>query len=349
MKLIYQHCDRGYLRDILDQPRALDDTLAGLRLSTGLGGIPERLAGGGFRRIVLTGMGSSYHALHPLFLQLVEAGHGPIMVETSELIHPAIDLIQPETLLIAVSQSGRSVEILRLIENIGEKAILIAVTNSADSPLAQSADQVVLTRAGSEFTVSCKTYQTALMALSWAGNVLCKANIESGLSDMAGAADAVSGYLALWEQHVGALFALMKSMRHLFFVGRGSSLAAVGTGGLITKESAHVHAEGMSSAAFRHGPMEMVAADTMVVVFGGDAKTLELNRRLADDIRRAGGKAALVVEGDPPEAFHLPVVPAAVRPILEILPIEMMTLALAELQGHEAGAFTLGSKITSVE
>ena len=55
-------------------------------------------------------------------------------------------------------------------------------------------------------------------------------------------------------------FGLLNNTRHLFLVGRGASLASVATGALIIKESDHFHAEGMSSAAFRHGPFEMLEA-----------------------------------------------------------------------------------------
>jgi len=114
------------------------------------------------RRIVLTGMGSSYHVLHPLMYTLIHCGLPAQMIETSELIHYAPALIEPHTLVIAVSQSGRSVEIIQLLERAHNKAPLISVTNSPDSPLATQSEATVLTYAGEEYTVSCKTYLTAL-------------------------------------------------------------------------------------------------------------------------------------------------------------------------------------------
>ncbi|MGC2473197.1 MAG: hypothetical protein WA485_02605, partial [Candidatus Sulfotelmatobacter sp.] len=73
-----------YLDDILDQPRALDATLASLDTSQPLLDLSQRLSEGKFHRIVLTGMGSSFHALHPLNLQLISHGFTALMVETSE-------------------------------------------------------------------------------------------------------------------------------------------------------------------------------------------------------------------------------------------------------------------------
>jgi len=187
------------------------------------------------------------------------------------------------------------------------------------------------------------------MALRWLGDALCGVDAHAGLGNLNGAAEAVSRYLADWEGHVRELMPELHSVRHLFLVGRGASLAAAETGGLITKESAHFHAEGMSSAAFRHGPLEMVAPDTMVLVFAGEAGTVELNRRLVDDVRRVGGRSALVAHDATPGPFQLPACEDIVRPMLEILPVEMMTVALAELQDREAGAFERASKVTRQE
>ena len=103
-----------YLQDLLDQPRALQDTLETLERPKDLLDLSLRLNRGKFQRIVLTGMGSSFHALHPLNLQLNSHGFTSIMLETSELIHHNARFFDPKTLVIAVSQSGQSAEMLRL-------------------------------------------------------------------------------------------------------------------------------------------------------------------------------------------------------------------------------------------
>ena len=158
-----------YLSDILDQPRALEETLAALVLTKPLQQVGARLDRGKFQRIVLTGMGSSFHALHPLNLELIGEGFTSVMVETSELVHYKRRFFDPATLIIAVSQSGQSAEMIRLIQINRRNSAVVAVTNTPGSPLARSADAAVLTRAGQEFSVSCKTYVSALMALHWLG------------------------------------------------------------------------------------------------------------------------------------------------------------------------------------
>jgi len=338
-----------YLLDILSQPQALEDTLCALALTKPLQELAGKLNHGKFHRVVLTGMGSSFHALHPLNLELISRGFTAIMVETSELVHYKNRFFDPKTLIVAVSQSGQSAEMLRLIEmNHGHSAV-IAVTNTPDSPLAKSAYVAVVTQAGKEFSVSCKTYVTALMALEWLGHALCQRDLRRTRSALKRAAPAVAAYLAHWKQNVQNLACQLKDIRHLFLVGRGASLAAVGTGALIVKESDHFHAEGMSSAAFRHGPLEMLSEENFVLVFSGNKKTKDLNRRLLEDIQEKGGRAEFLGEDASYAPFQIPVDGLSIRPILEILPVQMITLAIAAQNGREPGRFELASKVTTIE
>ncbi|ABF39009.1 Glutamine-fructose-6-phosphate transaminase (isomerizing) [Candidatus Koribacter versatilis Ellin345] len=338
-----------YLEDILDQPRALRATWDVLSDSSAFERIRTLLGSRKFERLVLTGMGSSYFASHPLAIECAEHGWTPILLETSELLHYYPHLLKPSTLVIAVSQSGRSAETVRLLEgNAGGHAV-VAVTNTPDSPLATKADVAVLTKAGEEFSVSCKTYVSSLMALEVVSAALCGKSTDDRLQELQVAADAVEQYLREWEKHVADLCEALQPIKDIFLVGRGSSLAAVYTGALTIKESDHFHAEGMSSAAFRHGPFEMLRPELFVAVIAGEQRTRALNERMAAEIREAGAHGVLISTDSNDAACRIPTVPECVRPIVEILPAEMMTIALAALAGREAGKFERATKITAVE
>jgi glucosamine--fructose-6-phosphate aminotransferase (isomerizing) len=338
-----------YLRDILDQPDALAATLAQLELPNELSEIGRRLRDGTIKCIVLTGMGASFYALHPLFLRLNGCGYSAFAVETSELIHSLECWLNPETLIVAVSQSGQSAEVVRLIEENQDRATLVGITNVAGSPLAMQAQASMLTMAGKEFSVSCKTYVTALMALRLLGDRLCGCDASHTREELAQAEAAVACYLRGWRDHVSEMRTALERVCHLFLLGRGASLAACGEGALIVKESVRLHAEGMSGAAFRHGPLEMVNGETFAVVFAGARGTRGLQAKLADDIRQAGGKTGWIAEDAGLGAWKLPETPLGLRPMLEILPVQMMTLALAAEAGIEAGRFARIPKITTVE
>jgi len=338
-----------YLRDLLHQPQALENTLAALETSKPLQDVAARLNKGKFQRVVLTGMGSSFHALHPLNLELISYGITAVMVETSELVHYSSRFFDPKTLIVAVSQSGQSAEMVRLAQTNHKRCTVIAVTNTPDSPLAKHANAAVFTKAGSEFSVSCKTYVTALMALKWLGDVLCERSLRQTRKELKEARPAVAAYLADWKDYVRTLAQALNNTRHLFLVGRGASLASVGTGALIVKESDHFHAEGMSSAAFRHGPFEMLGSETFVLVFAGDAKTRDLNRRLHDDIHQQEGRSEFVDKDASLCCCRIGEHSPSIRQILEILPVQMITLALAAQAGREPGRFELATKVTTTE
>lgn len=310
--------------------------------------VRRRLDDGAFTRIVLTGMGGSFHGLWPLLLRLLEQGRPAVMVETSELLHYQRPLLGPGSLLVVVSQSGRSAEVVRVLEEARGRATVLGVTNSPEGPLAREAAATLLTHAGVESTVSCKTWVTAQMALQWLAGVLGGEDLEAVRSALGMAAGAAAGYLEGWRAHVQTLGRELLGVQDVFVLGRGPSLAAVGTGGLILKESTHRHAEGMSSAAFRHGPIEMVGDGVFVLVYAGPAPTRGLNERIVVDVRAAGGRASLVSPDAAEPVWRLPF-SEPVRPLLELLPVEMMTLALAALHGREAGRFTIAGKVTSAE
>jgi len=338
-----------YLADLLAQPGAVAATHAALGPDAAIAAIAERLAGGAFDRVLLTGMGSSLSALHPLALRLVEHGLAPLHLDTSELLHAMPRLLRARTLVIAVSQSGRSAEIVRLAGRPGREETLVAVTNTPTSPLAQAADATLLTAAGEESTVSCKTYVATLAALAFVGDVLTEGGPGRDHAALAEAPAALAAYLARWEAHVAGLLDLVDGVRDVFFAGRGSSVAAAATAGLIVKESSRVHAEGMTSAALRHGPLEMAAGHVLAVVYEGDPEAAPLNAALVADLRRAGARAHLAgIHAEHP-ALALAAAAPALRPLLEILPAQMLSLALAARAGIEAGRFEHATKVTTTE
>ncbi len=340
----------AYLQDILEQPAAMRRTAASLTTSAPtVAAVLGLCRDCSIDRIVLTGMGSSFHALNPLHIRLCLAGHYCQMIETSEAIHYLPDLFTKNTLTIAVSQSGESAEVVRLLDKGFLKGPVIGVTNSPGSTLATESTLTFLTDAGPESTVSCKTYLAGLQALHWLGSIFLNENMPATAQHLEDAAVAVSAYLDDWQSHAASLHDSLHGIEQIFITGRGYSLATAGTGGLILKESTRSSSEGMSSAAFRHGPLEMLSRRVLACICLGDPKTAALNRRLHEEAARTDAKSFLIGPDASHPAFSIPSIPYTLLPILEILPVQMLSLALAARLGFEAGKFSLASKITSTE
>lgn len=331
-----------YFYDIQDQPRALRATWSTLDTLV-LPPLPQA-----HHPLILTGMGASLHVLLPLQLQLIAAGFVPLLIETGELVHHAPSLLRPGAVVVAVSQSGRSAETVRLLDAMPAGVQVVGVTNDASSPLAQRSSFALLTQAGPEATVSCKTYVATLMVLHWLGAHWAGEDLAAVRADLAPAATLVSAYVEAWSDHIADLGPRLSETSLLYYAGRGPSLAAARAGGLITKEAVHFPAEGLSSAAFRHGPLEMVGPHVFLVVFEGLARTSAMNRALVKDVLDRRGQAALCGPSGG-GALRLPEASPRLVPIVEILAAQMITLALASRIQHEAGRFSHTAKITVVE
>ncbi len=331
-----------YLRDLLEQSAALE------RACGGLLDIAE-LRAAAPKRIVLTGMGSSQFALYPLSLRLIANGIETHLVETAELIHYQPALLREGTLLVATSQSGRSGEIVRLMECAGPEVRVAGITNDTTSPLAQRSDFLLRLHAGPESTVSCKTYLNSLVVLDWLGTLLTGGDLEAKRAELHLAPEAVASYLSSWKAHVDEMILLSEGVERVFVTGRGPSLATAQTGGLILKESTRFAAEGMSCPAFRHGPLEAVGPNVLVIICEGGPRTSGLNRALAADVEAGGGRVAILGVSSDRAACRWPEVPAALQNAMEMLPVQMLSLALAARLGREAGRFEKATKITSSE
>ncbi|MBV6465600.1 MAG: hypothetical protein PGMFKBFP_00880 [Anaerolineales bacterium] len=105
----------------------------------------------------------------------------------------------------------------------------------------------------------------------------------------------------------------------------------------------------MSCAAFRHGPLEMTSPEVFVLVYEGTGPSKKLNAKLVDDIQKAGGRARLVSVNDRSGLFDLPPVPAVCLPVMEILPTQLLTVALAIKNNHIPGQFAFATKTTTIE
>lgn len=340
----------AYLQNILEQPRALRATLNAPYAINELQAFAEKIRASEIDSVIFTGMGASYHALVPVKLELVAHDIRAQRIETSELLYHAPRLLNPRNLMVIVSQSGQSAEIVKLLERVRSENIpCIGITNTKESPLATNADALLMTHAGAEHSVSSKTYVATLAALSILGALFSEQNISARRAQLLQAADAMEQYLTQWQTHVAALMDHLEEIQHIVMVGRGASLAAAGAGALIVREAARLPCLNMSSAAFRHGPMEMLSPQMFVLVFQGTAPTQALNARLVDDIRAVGAQAALVDDANASNVFSLaPVAPMAL-PLVEFLVPEMISLALARLRGIIPGNFERNTKITTTE
>jgi glucosamine--fructose-6-phosphate aminotransferase (isomerizing) len=351
-----------YISDILYQPKALRMGLAGWK-DVDFAPIVAQIRSS--ERVVFTGMGSSYAALLPAWRGLVKAGFSAWHLNTAELLTLGRDFLKPNALIIAASQSGRSAEIIALKDQARGRAPIIALTNEPASPMTQQAAHVLELHSGVERAVSTRSYLNTLALASILATAVCnKGSWADAITPWTDAPAIIEGYLEDWRLRVNALKVALGTPDRLILLARGASLAAAIYGALIGKEAAKWPLEAMNAAQFRHGPLELADPRlTALILAGEEPADRDRNLRLASDVHRYGGRALWLdvkreeysavdqlgwIEFHPP-LIELPHMPATTRPAAEILPLQLLSVALAELTGVEPGVFRHLQKVTSVE
>jgi glucosamine--fructose-6-phosphate aminotransferase (isomerizing) len=342
----------AYSLDIVEQAQALEAAVLAYRPAN-FAWVAEKFKAGAFERVVLSGMGASLNAAYPAYITLIQSGIPVIFVNTAELLHFMNAAIGSRTLLWLNSQSGESVEVVRLLDTIKTQpaACLISSVNGEESRLARESDAALLIQAGPEATVSVKTYSNMLAVNLLAAYQLCGLDVEKLKQEMLDCADALRGYLRDWEEHLAALDAALGKVNNLVFLGRGSSMAAVWNGALISKEAAKCAFEGLHAAEFRHGPLELAEPGFKAIVFAGTQTTWRNNRALAQDLIRYGADVIWVDRQADWELknFALPQVTDSCLPLAEILAGQALSVVMARRKGIEPGSFRYVGKVTLTE
>jgi glutamine---fructose-6-phosphate transaminase (isomerizing) len=339
-----------YILDILDQPNSLKTALEQFD-PVSLTPLAKAIRNNDFDRILITGMGGSLYASYPLWLILANAGLPVLWVDTAELIHHTPNLVTPKTLLWIFSQSGKSAEIVSVIdfERLQKPAAVIATVNDLESPLAKAAQVLIRICAGAEHTVSTRTYINSLAVGQLAALALLGKDIEPARNELMKTAATMEAYLSNWESRVQEIGKKLGFPKRLAILGRGASLASTYTGALILGEASKFMATPYQAGEFRHGPLELATPELTVLLFEGPQETKSLNLRLLKDLRGYNVTAFWVGSEKNEWQIEIPHVPAIGMPLMEMIPIQMLTIHFAEQIGVEPGHFFRTGKITLAE
>ena len=297
--------------------------------------LAQRLRAQPPRFIVTCARGSSDHAatygkyLFETTLGLVTASASP-SVGSVYAVQPKLD----DVLFVAISQSGKSPDLLRNAEIAkAGGAHVLALVNVADSPLAKLADTVLPLHAGPENSVAAtKSYLCSLAAL------LHLAAHWSGDAKLLAAVDALPDAMrAAWQEDWSDLVSGLRLAKHLFVLGRGLGLGAAQEAALKFKETCGLHAEAFSSAEVKHGPMAIIGTDFPILAFAQDDDTGDGTAAVAEEFRKRGAPVWLARAGASGAGIlPLPASPhPAATPILTVQAFYAVANALSLARGHD--------------
>jgi glutamine---fructose-6-phosphate transaminase (isomerizing) len=250
---------------------------------------------------------------------------------------------RPGDLVIAISQSGRSPDVVGVLE--AARAVgtaTIAITNDDGSPLAGAADVVIELGVGDERSVAAtKTYTASLLVLA------------ALVAELRGERDEVRRMPALMGQVVEDSFSAVDRLMeagvaasHVLAVARGFNLATAMEIALKVRELTSTVAEGFSSADLMHGPIAAVTSATLALLVAPAGKGRASVLKAGDALRRRGARAIAI--GDAANAaLPLPAdVPEWLSPLLAVVPGQVLALRLAERTGRAVDAPRGLAKVT---
>ena len=288
--------------------------------------------------VLIAARGSSDHAAIYAQYALGALARLPVALATPSLFSryaspPRLD----GALVIGISQSGQSPDVVEVIEEAQRQgALTAAITNDPASPLAAAAGHSLDLRAGAELSVAAtKTYTAELMVIAMLAAALGDAGTaEQGALQRVPEAQAAALELAdraveLADAHAG--------LADCVVLGRGFNLATAFEWALKLKELAYVRAQAYSSADFQHGPVASLApgGDVLAVVASGPlaADSAELVARLR---KERSARVLVLAQHSLPGADHLPfpdTLPEWLSPLVDIIPAQLFTAALARAKG----------------
>lgn len=333
-----------YLQNVHAQPETLRSAASAYSTREFGAALSEAAALLRGRAVTSTGMGASFFALQASRAALdgVLALHW--IDETSYLAEDLDSLTRPMDALLAVSQSGETIEGRNLLPKLVDRTRIL-ITRNADSALAAQADVVLAQHCPADLSVSVQTYITQVAVLKLLAARIGDRPTAEVIAGLGQCADAIAAILTGMVSEIETAAKALVGVRQIYALGRGESIAsALGTA-LLLKEGAKRDCEGQSSAQFRHGAVEVISSDAGVIVFAASQpakRQLDLN--LIGELVSYGARVVVVSDAAFPDCgntvqLRLPAVPPMLRSIVEIVPSQLITHALAEENGVTAGEF----------
>ncbi|HET7303430.1 MAG TPA: glutamine--fructose-6-phosphate transaminase (isomerizing) [Segeticoccus sp.] len=343
-------------KEIHEQPHAVGDTLLGRtdqdgRLVLDDLRIPEERLGA-VDKIVVVACGTASYAGMVAKYAIERWTRIPCEVELAHEFRYRDPVIDGRTLVVAISQSGETMDTLMAVKHAREQgALTLAICNTHGSTIPRESDGVLYTHAGPEIAVaSTKAFLAQITACYLLGLYLAQQrggsfadkaqSVLADLQDMPGRIEQVIGSM----DRVREIAGFMADSRAVLFLGRHVGFPVALEGALKLKELAYIHAEGFAAGELKHGPIALIEPGQPVfVIVPSPTSEHGLHGKVVSNIQeiRARGARTLVIaeEGDEDvvpfadEVIRVPRTPALLAPLVTTVPLQVFACALATAKG----------------
>ncbi len=357
------------LKEIFEQPRAIEDTLRGRVIlesadlvDAELGLTPEIARS--IERVVLVSCGTSYHASLCGRYWIEQVARVPAQAELGSEVRYRDPVFTPRDLVVAVSQSGETADTLAAVKAAKEAgARVLAVCNVLESAIPRVSDGALYTHAGPEIGVASTkcftTQQVALLLLAiYLGRrrgACSEAQARRMLQQLVALPGLVRHVLA-GKDEVFSVAKRWQHTEHMLFLGRGALYPVALEGALKLKEISYSHAEGYAAGEMKHGPIALIDENMPVVVLVPRNRQYDKTLSNLQEVRARDGRVIAVAtagDGEVKEVsqhvVQLPDADELLQPILAIVPLQLLAYYIADLKGTDVDQPRNLAKTVTVE
>jgi glucosamine--fructose-6-phosphate aminotransferase (isomerizing) len=341
------------LKEIFEQPRAVTETFLGrVVLDTGSVSLPDARLDPGLvsriQRVVFVACGTSHHAALVGRIMIERLAALPAEVAIASEFRYSDLVLGPETLVVAVSQSGETADTMGAVKAARQRhAPVLAITNVVGSAIAREADGVLYTHAGPEIGVaSSKTFTATLtacyllaLALGRSRGNLTEVDGRKRIDDLLEVPRLMEEALAL-EGTVATLARKLVGYHNMLYLGRGVHHPVALEGALKLKEISYIHAEGYAAGEMKHGPIALIDEHTPVVALAPRDPSYDRMLGNIEEVRARDGRVIAVCHADDTEiarrvheVLPVPAAPDLLAPLVTVIPLQLLAYHMAALRG----------------
>ncbi len=350
--------DLFMLKEIAEQPKAVADSLRGRiskdsRLQLDETHIDEGILRS-INKVIVIACGTAANAGMVAKYAIEHWTRLPVEVELASEFRYRDPIVGPDSLVIAISQSGETMDTLMALRHAkAQGARTLAICNTVGSTIPRESDAVLYTYAGPEIAVaSTKAFLTQIIAAYLVGLYLAQVRgtmfedeIRSVLDELDDMPSKVDLVLDTTEP-VRALARELAGSSSVLFLGRHVGFPVALEGALKLKELAYMHAEGFAAGELKHGPIALIEEGVPVIVIVPSPRgRAVLHDKIVSNIQEVRARGALVIaiaeEGDESiNAFadhivRIPVVPTLMQPLVATVPLQVFACEMATAKGHD--------------
>lgn len=342
------------LKEIMEQPEALRNTMRGRLVQSegtvkfgGLEPLEPRLRK--LKRLIITAMGTARFTGLVGEYAIEELANIPTKVEFGAEFAYRKAAVDEDTALLAVSQSGETIDTLNAVNEAKRRGILtLGIVNVIGSSIARAVDGGIYNHVGPETAVASTKASTSqallqIMLALYLGRMrgVSKSEGQAVIKEMQKLPAHVEKILKN-AATIKALAKKYKKYNNFFFLGRKYNAASALEGALKLKECAYVHVEGTNGAEFKHGPISLIDKKFPSLVIAPKDSVYEKNKSHIAEIKARGGKViALTTEGNTEmektadDVIYIPKTMEMLTPILTFIPMQLLAYHTAVARGTD--------------